>query len=1069
MTDTTKKYLNENIDTSPLSVIDRSLILLGSSQDVDHNQIMKILLKAIAKHHGKKEDDNDKTFIFDKTWSNSERRFIAICLLRLLALNNECIETDKDFYVKTFSIFDEVLSEDIYKKYKVSKKEQNFEKANKLKDVVPDVEKNISDVIESINDIDNVEKIQNSVLKTLNSPIVKSITHPFCTKKLIKNKVSDIFEALKKYKNSDEFNIVEEYENSKQEIENFVIEARKNNTKYNKYLIQIVERMKEKLEQDFQKSNASQPAKLKIIELDKKYPFNQKGNDLDLKFIIENYGPGIAFNVELSMLDLSDNLKIDRETIQFGKLEPGSFIANFSAHVIEPEEIAISILNVSWYNADNTFENYSDEFTLVGQRADIPWDELEFKNPYSLEPIEFYDDLVGRKEMISQLMRQSCSQPIGSSFISGQKRVGKTSIAKALASKLNQEKNFISIYLEGGEYIDNDAEVTISYLGNKLCSKLKNSDERFSHLSIPTFEGALHPLSDFLDSVKSINPDLNILFIIDEFDELPIDLYRRGPLADAFFLTIRTISGKSSVGLVLVGGEKMDFIMSCQGDALNKFQSISVNYFDRSKHWADFQELIRKPTKEWLEIQDNAIVELYEQTSGNPFYTIFICRELFIMMVDRRDYHVTNHEISEAVQCALQKMQSNVFQHFWEDGIFEASGDRVEEISMLRRRILVALGDTLREKNGASSEEISNNELLDIDLASLENELHRFVQRKILTRHNNIYNCQMLLFKSWLIEKGIKEIMTTFVDRDSILDRKQQEENAYVTSEEIINLTSCWDLYRGKQITEDHVRAWLNQFDNYISQRLMFKILQKIKFYSQSEIRSKMNEAYNIIRRDIIQRIEYGKRKQSDIIVSYIDGPGKSGGGKYAKLFADENGIYAENVIERGKLADAIYKNERLQSIVFIDDFIGTGESAKQYFIELKEDCNDILDSVNFKLFYIAITGFQKSKLEVEETINHLRLPIQVHICDTLDSQDICFNEDSYIFSDESERINALRIAHEIGSKLVKKYPLGYGDCQTAIVFSDSCPNNNLPILWKESSSPEWMPLFKRPIPKSAS
>src|SRR5690606_4940963 len=151
------------------------------------------------------------------------------------------------------------------------------------------------------------------------------------------------------------------------------------------------------------------------------------------------------------------------------------------------------------------------------------------------------------------------------------------------------------------------------------------------------------------------------------------------PAADALFLTIRSISAKAQFGFILVGGEKMESILSCQGDALNKFQAVRVDYFDRNNQWMDYQELVRRPVLQHIDFTEEAIHELYEQTAGNPYFTVLLCRELYKVMVARRDNHVSGDEVREVVQNALSELRSNSFQHFWEDGIFE-SGANAERV-----------------------------------------------------------------------------------------------------------------------------------------------------------------------------------------------------------------------------------------------------------------------------------------------------------------------------------------------------------------------------------------------------
>jgi hypothetical protein len=128
---------------------------------------------------------------------------------------------------------------------------------------------------------------------------------------------------------------------------------------------------------------------------------------------------------------------------------------------------------------------------------------------------------------------------------------------------------------------------------------------------------------------------------------------------------------------------------------LNKFHPIRVDYFEKDSHWKDFKDLIRKPVSHCLEISDEALTHLYEQSAGNPYFAKLICRPLFTTMVKLRDCHVTGKEMKEATRLALYGAACNSFQHFWEDGIFEP-GARAEEISMNRRRVLLALSEAFR-------------------------------------------------------------------------------------------------------------------------------------------------------------------------------------------------------------------------------------------------------------------------------------------------------------------------------------------------------------------------------------
>ncbi len=56
--------------------------------------------------------------------------------------------------------------------------------------------------------------------------------------------------------------------------------------------------------------------------------------------------------------------------------------------------------------------------------------------------------------------------------------------------------------------------------------------------------------------------------------------------------------------------------------------------------------------------------------------------------------------------------------------------------------------------------------------------------------------------------------------------------------------------------------------------------------------------------------------------------------------------------------------------------------------------------------------------------------------------------------------MRAMEIAKEKGAISEPRLPLGYGGTELAVVFERGCPNNSVPILWGEATTPKWMALF---------
>ena len=126
---------------------------------------------------------------------------------------------------------------------------------------------------------------------------------------------------------------------------------------------------------------------------------------------------------------------------------------------VTPDKNGILSCRVSWRNYDGSTVSEPFDIFLDGQRADVDWDALEYQDPYSLEPVDSEEELSGRSEQMAQLRALAIRKQMGSLILWGQKRVGKTSIAKTLASRLSRQADpgYHVLYVESGDYVQKDA------------------------------------------------------------------------------------------------------------------------------------------------------------------------------------------------------------------------------------------------------------------------------------------------------------------------------------------------------------------------------------------------------------------------------------------------------------------------------------------------------------------------------------------------------------------------------------------------------------------------------------
>jgi uncharacterized protein len=1002
----------------------------------------------------------------DKHVSLNNREIVAMCYLRLLLDDDMSWASKPPWRPKIIDFIDALFENSIYKEFKIDPGLQTHEKIPLLREIILKQEALLKASLDALTSLERISSHRQKLMTAINNRIGKRLIKPLLPNN-IESLLNDIYEKIEVYiEQRESTNVIDAFSDTVNNINEFINILETKNTSYDKIIaLKFKDTLLALLEDDFTNNKAAQPAALSVEANAKKYPLHIIGNQIKLGIIICNSGPGYSYETQIEVISLDEKLCIETPLVDLGRVPPSENLLIEIPSVVNSASECINVLgSIKWknYNGDNIVEDF--QIRLEAQRNDIDWAGLVQTYPYSLEPVENENQLVGRKEVLNRLVGSLNANNTGSSIIHGQKRVGKTSIAKVLHS-LQKKENQIAIYLDAGDYVMPSASATVKRLGYVLCKRILDCEQRLSSLTIPDFDEAFSPITDFFDAIHNILPEKKIILILDEFDRLPLELYARGVWGDSFFLTLRSLSSRANVGFVLVGGERMAHIMDCQGVQLNKWSMVPVDYFLRETDWEDFKELVQRPVNKVLDYSEEAILELHNLTSGNPYFTIVICQYVFSFAVQNRDCFITKVEVTRAVNQAIVETAVNTFQHFWEDRIFE-SGDKAAEKSIRRRKILIALSDVLKKVSPANGKTLANHPLL-IDSPALESDLKEFVTRKVLVGQitnvffDHTYAFKVEFFHKWLNSHGVQSVIATFSDLDAAMRERQLEENLKVQANEIVDLIANWKTYRGLSISTDMVRLWLEQFSDTKEQRAMFKILQGVKFYTNNYLRVKMKEAHTIITRGLGRYQTYRQQKRSDILVSYLDSIGKSGAW-FAKLYADEAQVYVDNIVEKNKLISEIDKRSDTKVVVFLDDFVGTGNQATENLEWVNTNLGNLVKERKIKIVFIAVVAVKEGWNFLNEQVSEMDIDVETHYCELLDDSSKYFTEKSTIFTNPNDREFAKDIAKRYGKLLVKNSPLGYGGLGVGVVFENRCPNDSLPILWSESTSPKWRALFKR-------
>lgn len=1029
----------------------------GGASDLDES-LARLGAAVLSLSEGTTKTVATSSEVFDEITSREYRRFLAICLLRVLARRRDAFEQGP-FRLAAVKLFDEVLSADLYPLAGVRVEDQGHKKLDSLSDLVAGAERALSEIATEVGEKTDFSAVRSVVMRTIKSGAFASVVGPFVGRLATPARLDEVLGAVHDFEKVEEDALLDAYRRARASLAVYTAETAAIPTDYGQGLNDFASALSDRINARYAQSPAVQPAAVRLAQPLKKYPLHVVGAEIHLLVEVTNGGPGYAYDAQVRV-DSAEGVSVLDESVSLGTLSPRTVTVPFRARVAAAETSPTVRTVAEWRDADGQRQKVEEVLPLDAQDPSIAWDEVRRRDPYALEPVVNEDDLVGREAILETLAAMAAGETVGSAIIRGQKRVGKTSIARALQSRLQRNgKTVESAFLEVGPYGGDSVTATVGRLCPRICRELRDSIPEAADIDIPSFaDGSAAPLIDFVGALQRRKPGTRVLLFLDEFDELPPTVFGPADVARSFFMTLRALSNQRDIGLVLIGGEKMEFALALHGDALNKFADHRVGYVDLRDNFGDFAELVRAPARPVLEFTDEAVARVHEETQGHPYFTKMICRAVWREAVETRDAHVTVREIEDAIREAVSGAATTSFQHFWSDGI-RGSAEEQATISLERRKLFVALAEVLRSKRPAPEADVlAAARQLEMSETQARAVLNECVQRDVLVHSNATYEPRVPFFSRWLREFGPSRIGAQLASSDILVALKRRDEELRVTPNEIKDVTDRWGTYQGTKITPEDVRSWLDQVIGPEAQRLLFKILQGLRFYGGPDI----TEKFRMLHAAAFPRQaqpEGPELRRTDVVVSYLDHVGKSGP-TYAQRYRLANRIDYDNVAELGALDSAI-DDRRPRALVFVDDFVGSGSSLAETIATIPDQLVTKVREQKILVGFACVAGFADGLQHVQAAFRERGfLRTRVNAADTLTAADRCFSSESRFFSSEAERGKAEEIVARFGRNLEPQHPLGFHDGQAAIVFETRCPNNALPVLW--AARADWRPLFPR-------
>lgn len=805
--------------------------------------------------------------------------------------------------------------------------------------------------------------------------------------------------------------------------------------------------------------------------LQKKYPLHEAERELRVVIPFRNEGPGPALDVVYRVSCSDPAMIVDDHEQVLGEIAPGEFGAAVDIIVATPCEAVNLDVEVGWREAGEV-KGKEEIFgvRILAQRSDVDWSTLKFWNPYSTEPVEgagFY----GRKEQVETLVARFLQRPMEPSYVTGQKRVGKTSLARNAMAEARAEDHggdLVTGEILWGRVSHEEPRRAMSQLGRAM-ERIVLSGIDGDAPAAADYDGSLAPLMDLLDVARDRNPARRFAIFIDEFDEMPEALWLHGDLAVTLFGNIRALTTSTNFSLLLVGGENMPFVMERQGARLNKFNRVNLTYFSRSHEFDEFTRMIRGPSEEVLTWHADAISAVFNMTNGNPYFSKIICKQVAAAAVAERDGDITAREVERAVTSNVAALDTNAFMHLWEDGTASAVEDG-EAVILKRRRALAALARCLRAEKPATLQTIlAHRGASAIDEAELAPVLNNLVDRGVLVETSAGFDVALPIFRRWLLEVGVTRLANDGLSAELAGLQQKLDDEAYVQAAEIVGLTDRWKPYCGTQVGPETVRRWLEQKSGNRNQRVLFQLLQSVRIVGQDEVLTRLRQAGNVIREVLgVPSRRSRAEKRTDVVLTYVDGEGKSGQ-RYASDYAEANlietlGILSPSSFEK-EFESFTEKHGAPKAIVIIDDIVGTGGTLSKKMTAFVNRHADLLARHRPRIEVCSLFATAQGRARVLETLKSLNYPdVDFRTGEVLPESLFAFSGDTGVFSGHDEYNRAKSLATEIGSTIYPDNPLGYGGQALLLVLPNTVPNNSLPLLHTASRQPEhpWIPLFRR-------
>jgi hypothetical protein len=276
---------------------------------------------------------------------------------------------------------------------------------------------------------------------------------------------------------------------------------------------------------------------------------------------------------------------------------------------------------------------------------------------------------------------------------------------------------------------------------------------------------------------------------------------------------------------------------------------------------------------------------------------------------------------------------------------------------------------------------------------------------------------------------------------------------------------------------------WLQQFDP-VDRHLIERLVRRLIIYSPDRVRHLFERA--------LRAKEFRQRASDALFIGVGKHQAKSGPHMllyvkhaYKRVFPNKSATeIAVRFQHPAELLRSVSRNGLIHgfpigSVVFVDDFFGSGQTLCTFFASFRESRRKLFRSLWEKEKYLlAICGFQEGRNRILQRFPEFNE--RIIVADRLlRSSDRAFSKDNRMFKSDDERARAKRMCRSIGEEILRERQklekftdeerrqraLGWDNDQALVIFEHNTPNNTLPIIWEHMGKyrgQRWIPLDER-------